>query len=178
MSIRIREAVEADLTALSEINDLAAPAVPVTPRADLAALLADAATVAVADDGQPAGFIVALAEGLDYASENYRWFSSRYTGFSYVDRVVVAERLRGAGVGQLLYRRVLNDAVAAGRGTVLCEVNLDPPNPGSLRFHRRLGFEEVGRQRTKGGSIEVVMLAVSTAAACHTFDSSKDAFER
>jgi predicted GNAT superfamily acetyltransferase len=26
-----------------------------------------------------------------------------------------------------------------------CEVNVEPPNPGSLRFHERIGFAEVGQ---------------------------------
>lgn len=163
--IRIRDVVEADLDALVAINNLAYPAVPVTPRDELAALRAAAASAVVADDGSAAGFIIALGEGLGPTGENYDWFAARYQRFSYVDRVVVAERGRGAGIGRALYRRVLEDAVAAGRDTLLCEVNLDPPNPGSLRFHGRLGFEEVGRQRTKGGSVEVVMLAVPVADA-------------
>jgi predicted GNAT superfamily acetyltransferase len=31
------------------------------------------------------------------------------------------------------------------------EVNVDPPNAGSLRFHERLGFVEVGQQDTPYG---------------------------
>jgi len=31
------------------------------------------------------------------------------------------------------------------------EVNADPPNEGSLRFHARLGFVEVGQQDTPYG---------------------------
>jgi hypothetical protein len=40
-----------------------------------------------------------------------------------------------------------------------CEVNLRPPNEGSLRFHRRLGFREVGRQETPYGAL-VTLLAL------------------
>lgn len=41
------------------------------------------------------------------------------------------------------------------------EVNLDPPKPGSLAFHRRLGFASVGEQATTGGSVTVTLLAAS-----------------
>ncbi|MHB1091087.1 MAG: hypothetical protein ACYC06_04325 [Ilumatobacteraceae bacterium] len=41
-----------------------------------------------------------------------------------------------------------------GTTTLLtCEVNLQPPNPDSLRFHQRLGFGEVGQQESKPGLI-------------------------
>ena len=42
---------------------------------------------------------------------------------------------------------------------LLCEVNVKPRNEGSLRFHHRLGFREVGQQDTEGGAKRVSMLA-------------------
>jgi hypothetical protein len=39
-----------------------------------------------------------------------------------------------------------------------CEVNLNPPNLGSIRFHNRIGFREVGQQDSKPG-LTVSMLA-------------------
>jgi predicted GNAT superfamily acetyltransferase len=54
---------------------------------------------------------------------------------------------------------VVDAARAAGRAEVTCEVNLDPPNPGSEAFHARLGFKQVGVQSTKGGAVTVSLLA-------------------
>jgi predicted GNAT superfamily acetyltransferase len=34
---------------------------------------------------------------------------------------------------------------SAQHSLLCCEVNLEPPNPGSLRFHHRIGFTEVGQ---------------------------------
>ena len=147
-----------DLAALVAINDGASPAVPVTPPEELADLIALSALTLVVDDGEPAGFIVALPPGLDYASENYTWFSARSRDFVYVDRIVLAPRLQGQGVGPLLYGAVEDAAREAGAGRVYCEVNVRPPNPGSLAFHARLGFVEIGRQKTKGGTVEVALL--------------------
>lgn len=161
----IRPYRDGDLDALVRVNDSAAPAVPVTPRAGLAALARDSAVRLVADDGEPAGFVFALAPGLDYTSENYRWFSARSDSFLYVDRIVLAERLRSRGVGPKLYRAVFDAARAAGYREVFCEVNVRPANPGSLAFHRRLGFEEVGRQETTGGAVEVALLAAAVGHA-------------
>lgn len=156
----LRPYTTADLDALVAINDGASPAVPITPAADLAELIAMSRLTVVADDGEPAGFVVALAPGQAYASENYTWFSARSTDFLYVDRIVLAPRLQGQGVGPRLYAEVEDAARADGAREITCEVNVRPPNPGSLAFHARLGFREVGRQQTKGGTTEVALLAM------------------
>lgn len=159
MPVELRPYVPADLDALVAINDGASPAVPVTPAAELAALIGMSRLALVADDGEVAGFVVALAPGEDYASENYAWFSARSQRFLYVDRIVLAPRLQGQGIGPRLYAAVEEAARADGATEITCEVNLRPPNPGSLAFHARLGFAEVGRQQTKGGTTEVALLA-------------------
>jgi predicted GNAT superfamily acetyltransferase len=100
-----------------------------------------------------------LPPGVGYPSENYRWFSERYDSFVYVDRIVVSEQARNKGVGVELYRLVAEHATKNGAPRILCEVNLEPPNPGSLRFHKRIGFAEVGEQRTQGGTYLVTLLA-------------------
>jgi len=42
---------------------------------------------------------------------------------------------------------------------VVCEVNLDPPNPVSDAFHATLGFAEVGHQALQGTSKTVRYLS-------------------
>lgn len=159
MPVDLRPYAPDDLAAIVAINDGAYPAVPITPPDELAELIALSRLTLVADDGEPAGFIVALTPGLAYVSENYTWFSARSRDFLYVDRIVLAPRLQGQGVGQRLYAAVEDAARADGATEITCEVNVRPPNPGSLAFHSRLGFVEVGRQQTKGGTTEVALLA-------------------
>ena len=77
----------------------------------------------------------------------------------YVDRIVVGEGARGAGVGRALYAAVFARARDFGRAEVTCEVNVRPANPGSLAFHARLGFERLEEQETKGGAYRVALLA-------------------
>ncbi|NMR20570.1 GNAT family N-acetyltransferase [Cellulomonas fimi] len=158
---RPRPVEPADLPALAAMNDAAAPAVNRlgldglavhVPRCDLAVVIDD-------DGGSPAGFLLALAPGADYDSENYRWFSSHRPGSLYVDRIVVAPDTHGQGLGRALYAAADECAAALGLGEITCEVNLEPPNPGSLAFHSRLGFTQVGEQSTKGGSVRVALLA-------------------
>ena len=39
-----------------------------------------------------------------------------------------------------------------------CEVNLKPPNPGSIVFHQQLGFAEVDQQETEQGAKRVSLM--------------------
>ncbi|MFT5102259.1 MAG: putative GNAT superfamily acetyltransferase [Planctomycetaceae bacterium] len=104
------------------------------------------------------GFLMVLTSGQPYESLNYRWFSDRYDQFAYVDRIVVAEASRGSGFAARLYEDLFESARLEGLQRVCCEVNLVPPNPGSLAFHAKLGFVEVGQQETEGGSKKVSLL--------------------
>jgi len=163
----LRAVEEADLPALLELNNAAAPAVNVIDADELAQLVGWSAVALTVDDGAPAALMLALPPGLDYPSENYRFFTERATAadtdFLYVDRIVVAPQLRSTGIGRRLYDAVIAAAAEQDRDEVLCEVNVAPPNPGSMRFHLGLGFAEVGQQRTKGGAVEVAMLARDVA---------------
>ncbi|HEY4225066.1 MAG TPA: GNAT family N-acetyltransferase [Pseudolysinimonas sp.] len=152
-----------DLDQLVAVNDAAYPAVPITPADELAELIAMSSVAVVADDGAAAGFLLGMPPGLPYQSENYLFFSARArehgSTFLYVDRIVLAAHLRGRGIGPRLYDAAFAEARRVGAGEVLCEVNVEPPNPGSLAFHTRIGFVEVGRQSTKGGANVVALLA-------------------
>ena len=89
------------------------------------------------------GFVICLPPQADYGSLNYAWFNARYDGFIYVDRVAVATESRNQGVGAALYHAVASYS-NEHRVPIAAEVNLDPPNPGSMRFHARFEFVEVG----------------------------------
>lgn len=145
-----------ELAAILALNNAAVPHVnALTPEA-LATLVAGAELAVAARHGEGVGgFLLAFGPGSAYDSPNYRWFDARYRRFLYVDRIVVAEAARGAGLGRSLYRAAF--AQAEGR-PLCCEVNLRPPNEASLRFHRGLGFREVGRQETGEGEKEVMLL--------------------
>lgn len=157
-----------DVPVVVQLNNHAYPAVPITPLAEMAELsrLADVALVIDDEDANALlGFLLAFHPGSPYDSENYRYFERRGTDYLYVDRVVIAESARSQGLGAVLYQAVFEAARAEGRDEVTCEVNIDPPNPGSMAFHDRLGFREVDRQATKGGSVRVALLAAAVVTA-------------
>jgi predicted GNAT superfamily acetyltransferase len=150
----------ADATLIVAMNNAAVPNVNESTEAELAELIEmSELTVAVTEGEDLLGFVLTLPPGVGYPSENYRWFSERYDSFVYVDRIVVSEQARNKGVGVELYRLVAEHAKKNDAPRILCEVNLEPPNPGSLRFHLRHGFTEVGQQRTTGGTYLVSLLA-------------------
>lgn len=115
-------------------------------RTALRGLLAEAlaAPAALDDDGLLLGFLLCLPEGAPYDSPNFRWVADRLRRFAYVDRVIVAPQARGCGVGRALYAAAERHARGAGLSWLACEVNLDPPNPVSDRFHAALGFITIG----------------------------------
>lgn len=160
---RIRPAVDADRGEILRINNANVPAVGALDEQSLKSLLALAsATLVVAPPEAPdrvAGFCILLDPGTTYASENYRWFDARYDDFWYLDRVAIDEAFRNRGFGAALYAEVERRARAP---MIALEVNVRPRNEGSLRFHRRQEFFEVGQQETGYGvrvSLQIKRLA-------------------
>ena len=121
-------------------------------RPALQALLAQAFHWAAPSEGRD-GLLIALDQNADYDSPNFRWFVDHYPRFVYIDRIIVAEHARGAGLARRLYDDLMAAMRPAGQTMLVCEVNLDPPNPVSLAMHRAMGFENVGEARQPGGKL-------------------------
>jgi predicted GNAT superfamily acetyltransferase len=102
--------------------------------------------------GHVDAFLLAFDQDADYDSPNFLWFRARYPRFVYVDRIVVASSARGRGLARRLYEALFEEAERAGHSGVVCEVNSDPPNPGSDALHAALGFAEVGSAAIHDGS--------------------------
>ena len=98
-------------------------------------------------------FLIAFDQDAAYDSPNFLWLRARHRRFVYVDRIVTAPAARGRGHAAGLYETLFERARGAGHDQVLCEVNLDPPNPGSDAFHARMGFGEIGRAVLPGGKV-------------------------
>ena len=101
--------------------------------------------------GEADGLLIAFDQDADYDSPNFLWFQGRFARFVYVDRVAVAAEARGRGIAKRLYLGLFSEALHAGHDKIVCEINLNPPNPESDAFHDALGFTEVGFGLIHGG---------------------------
>ncbi len=159
MNFIIRDVSTGDMNEILTLNEAVVPAVNSIPIEDMHWFAENAAyfRVAVADV-RLAAFLIGLRPGVAYESVNYSWFCNHYEDFGYIDRIAVAEHARRHGLATRMYddfRASLEGFV----GTMTCEVNLQPPNEGSMRFHERYGFSQVGSQLTEGGRKEVALMA-------------------
>lgn len=105
-----------------------------------------------------AGFVLALIPDANYDSENFLWFKQRYQNFLYVDRIAIETFAQGKGCGKQLYQDLEQFCEQQGIDAITLEVNTKPRNQGSLDFHNRMGFVEVGTQDTNGGSKSVSLM--------------------
>jgi predicted GNAT superfamily acetyltransferase len=163
--VDIRPLRTSDLDAALALNNDNLPALSELDGSELARLVSIASIPLAAElDDEFAGFCIVMPPGADYASVNYTWFRAHaealgYPDFAYLDRIAVAAPARGHGVGRALYAHLV-DALRGAVPVLFCEVNLRPRNDRSLAFHASIGFREVGRQDTDGGTKQVSLLAL------------------
>ena len=149
----VRAGTPRDQPAVFALNNASTPHVNALTEDQFTWLASNADYYRVAEvDGTIAGFVMAIRNGTTYWSGNYAWFAERYPAFVYLDRVVVAPDGRRRGVGRTLYDDLV--VFAAGRWPrITLEVNVQPPNPGSIAFHERLGFRRVGTRAYADGEV-------------------------
>lgn len=150
--VTIREVTPHDASTLVYLNDQSVAVTSPMDESRFHELLAISCLCGVAElDGQIAGFVLVMRHGANYNNGNFQWFSERLDEFVYVDRVVVAELGRGQGVGRALYAHVSAWAEHQAISAVAAEMDLLPPNAGSLNFHRKLGFHILGSRKLDSG---------------------------
>lgn len=154
--IVIRDMTIDDLDVVFAINEENVPAVGQETFDDLRAIFDVSSINLVAEsDGRVRGFCMVMPPGVNYASPNYLYFCDRHEDFVYLDRVAITADSRGRGMGPMLYREVERRANATW---FALEVNVEPPNEGSMRFHAREGFVEVDQLETRPGKIVSLMM--------------------
>ena len=145
MSIVVRDVREHELDSVLALNNAAGPAILPLDANRLHRFFRTAEYFRVAErDGSLAGFLVGFGPDQGHDSGNHAWFRERYSRFFYIDRIVVASRRRGGGVGRAFYADVQSYAELR-YPQMACEVFLDHGADAALLFHGSFGFREVGQ---------------------------------
>ena len=145
----VRDIEIADLARVLEINNANTPGVSKLTMIELAADLKNSLhALAIENErGDVCAFCITFDPSAPDAGDNHRWFAERYKSFVYLDRIAIDSNYQNRGLGAILYQSVEHHMLSSAEHSLLCcEVNLEPPNPGSIRFHHRIGFIEVGQQ--------------------------------
>jgi len=157
MSIAIRDVCESELDSVLALNNSAGSAILPLDQRRLRYFFDTAEYFRVAErDGNLAGFLLGYGSQSSHDSPNFAWFKQHYPHFFYIDRIVVASRRRGGGVGRAFYADA--QSYAELRYPIMaCEVFVDQGADAALLFHGSFGFREVG-QHVLAANIRASML--------------------
>jgi predicted GNAT superfamily acetyltransferase len=139
-----------DATAILLLNNANAKETSALDDASLKTLL-DMAFYARGIDRGGTAFLIALEHSAAYVNANFNWFKASRESFVYIDSIIVSISARGQGIARLLYEDLLTAAKRGGHDRVVCEVNIEPPNPVSEAFHVSMGFDAVGQATIHNG---------------------------
>ena len=147
-----------DLKDIIEINEESIPAVNTISLMQFKSFLRDSIyfKVVINRSQKICGFLLVLPSGLEYDSLNYKWFSSRYEKFAYIDRIAISKNWRNKGMGKSLYTDLEN--TLKDYNLIACEFNVIPLNQVSKQFHESLNYENVGFQLTENGTKKVSLM--------------------
>lgn len=145
MSIVVRDVHEHELDSVLALNNAAGPAILPLDANRLRYFFDRAEYFRVAErDGTLTGFLIGMGDASDHDSSNFRWFRERHSEFFYIDRIVVASRRRGGGVGRAFYADAQSYAELR-YPQMACEVLLQGGTDPVMLFHGTSGFHEAGQ---------------------------------
>ena len=155
--MEIRSLTQVDISSIWEINEQGLPGTGKVSPEEISHLLdISELSLGVYKGQKLLGFVLCLLPKTNYGSLNYAWFNEKYDEFIYVDRIAVRTNSRDRGVGSLLYQEVINYSEKYDV-MITAEVSLKPPNEGSMRFHYRFGFRDVGILEHESKSVTLMI---------------------
>lgn len=155
-SVIIRPVQSSDLLHIHILNESVLPHVNSIPISDFEEFMRISSFFLVIEQSKEIiGFIIVLGPGQNYDSENYKYFCKHFLSFDYVDRIVIAENVRGKGFGSKLYQHLFQ---ISKEDLISCEVNIKPPNAKSITFHQMHGFKEIDQQYSENGKKYVSLM--------------------
>ena len=151
-ALTLRPAHNQDFERVLAINEAGRPGVSPLTLAELTLICAGESHCHVAErEPEVIGYVITYTDTDRYEGEEFNWFKHNFARFLYIDQIAIARSARGAGVGAQVYRFLEQRAHKQALTSLVCEVNLEPPNPVSLAFHTRERFVEAGTLATSDG---------------------------
>ncbi len=161
MSIVVRDVREHELDSILALNNAAGPSILPLDAVRLRRFFDTAEYFRVAErDGVMSGFLVGFGSASGHDSSNFEWFAQRNPHYFYIDRVVVASRRRGGGLGRAFYADVQSYAEVR-YPTLACEVFVEHDSDPARVFHGSFGFQEVGQHVMPGRDGEAAGIRAS-----------------
>lgn len=158
MSISIRDVREDELDAILALNNVAGPIILPLDQVRLKRFYETAEYFRVAErEGNMLGFLVAFGSDSGHDSSNFLWFREHCDRFLYIDRIVVASRRRGGGVGRAFYADVQSYAELR-YPQLACEVFIEHDSDTARIFHGSFGFNEMGQHVMPETGVRASML--------------------
>lgn len=145
----LRNANGQDSGSILNINSGCLPGVAELDQKELDRLLLNAAFFRIAElYNTIAAYLIAFTRDSDYDGQEFLRFRDNQDNFLYIDQVAVSKHSRRRGIATELYRDAIEFASVHRIDRLCCEVNIIPPNPGSMEFHYRLAFIRTGTMTT------------------------------
>ena len=143
-SIILRAPQTSDIPAIAMINEAGRPNVSPLDTQSISEIRTTAPYFVVAEiDHAVVGYIIGYTADDMYDGEEFAWFKGKFPQFLYIDQIAIAPSARSQGIGAQFYTHAASFCLEQQFPMIVCEVNLDPPNPISLKFHTRIGFREL-----------------------------------
>ena len=150
----LRQIVRADCGEVLRINAASLPGVAPLDKPEFDRLL-EIPNTHLAIEGPAAslkGYALAFTSSAPYDGEEFQAFiDSGLKPFIYIDQVASDADHRRRGIASYLYRALEIHARQLSFSALCCEVNLEPPNPGSIAFHQDRGFRQTRVLQTQDG---------------------------
>lgn len=142
--VSIRAMTATDRPQVLRINLSSRPGVAPLNDEELTRLLAlpNEHLVAVEESDSGVGYLLAFHRKEPYDGEEFLALRAAIAEpFIYIDQVAVAAGHKRRGLGRALYEELERIAGRHRIRVLCCEVSTRPPNPDSLTFHKRMGFD-------------------------------------
>jgi predicted GNAT superfamily acetyltransferase len=155
----VRQLGAGDFDAVLRINRQGSPNVARFDEAELRRLVALADVAWVAEDGpRVAGYLLAMSNSARYDGEEFQFFRTHLDQpFLYVDQAAVDPEARRARVASQMYELLVRWGQERNIDVLCCEVNMEPENPVSMRFHAQAGFGKLRELATSDGRLVALL---------------------